>query len=315
MASCSLTNLTFADLQLETKKPPVTTVSPEDSISQALEFMKSKDSVIVPIRTRSGGPESIAAIVGVADILAYIIKNAGGQASGWQNVDLEKEKIEQVETLGLGETEEESYRIWERDFRDTLNATLLAFARGIHRALITDALDQKRAYILTQTDITRYVNAHPDSVTPAVDLDAPISQSLKDALTYQKHVITMRDHQSAFDGFALMKEKGVAALPVVDGSGSIVGILSASDVRGITKTGLGKLEMPVLEYLKQKSSAGKVRQPILCTPNDSLRHIISTLVEQDVHRIFIVAQKDDLRPIGVVSQSDIIGAFIHVRAQ
>ncbi|KND02960.1 uncharacterized protein SPPG_02036 [Spizellomyces punctatus DAOM BR117] len=309
---CPLANLTFDDLHLETKKPPVTTVPPDASIARCLEFMKQRDSIIVPIKGRSG-ISPIAAVVSVSDIVGYILKTGG--VDGLDKVDLEKETIENVETLGLGDEEEESYRIWERDFRDTLEATMVAFARGIHRALITDAMGAKNPYLLTQSDIIRHVHAHPESVTPSIDLDLPIKVSLLKPLTAQKHVVTMRDRDTAIQGFAILREKKVAALPVVNDNGLIVANLSASDLRGITRIGLTELEKPVLEYLKSKSSTGQIKTPVVCTPDHTLRDIIGFLVGNHIHRVWVVETLEDLRPIGVVSQSDIIASFVGVQAQ
>ncbi|TPX63484.1 hypothetical protein SpCBS45565_g06572 [Spizellomyces sp. 'palustris'] len=306
---CPLANLTFDDLHLETKKPPVTTVPPDASIARCLEFMKERDSIIVPIQGRSS-ISRIAAVVGVSDVLGYILKNGG--VDGLDKVDLEKETIENVETLGLGDEEEESYRIWERDFRDTLEAA--SFTESFLRPM-TNEFTLLKPYLLTQSDIIRHVHAHPESVTPSIDLDLPIKVSLLKPLTAQKHVVTMRDRDTAIQGFAIMREKKVAALPVVNDNGLIVANLSASDLRGITRTGLTELEKPVLEYLKHKTSSGQIKTPVVCTPDHTLRDILGLLVGNHIHRVWVVETLEDLRPIGVVSQSDIIASFVGVQAQ
>ncbi|KAI9106067.1 hypothetical protein DFS34DRAFT_574486 [Phlyctochytrium arcticum] len=272
--------------------------------------MKERDSVTVPIRTRSG-INKLAAVVGVSDIIDYILRKAG--SDGLDSIDLDSLKIEDVETLGLDGDDNESYRIWERDFRDTLDATLVAYARGIHRAFITDALEQKKPLLMTQSDIIRYVNAHPESVTPTVDIDLPVKVSLLKRLSNQRRLITMRDNQSALDGFKIITEKKVAAVPVLDGDGKIVANLSASDLRGITRIGLSDLKKPVLEYLK--STSKQVKLPVVITPEDSLKSVLHLLVDHHIHRVWVVEKSEDLRPIGVISQSDILATFVGVDAR
>ncbi|KAI8824095.1 uncharacterized protein EV422DRAFT_493178 [Fimicolochytrium jonesii] len=269
--------------------------------------MKSQDTVSVPIRRRSGvGSTNIAAIVGLSDIISYILEKG-------QSINLSKDCIESVESLGLGDEIEESYRIWERDFLDTIESTLTAFARGVHRALITDVLNQRKAYLLTQTDIIRFIHANPSVVSASIDLTIPIKISLLKQLGDPSSVITMRDNRTVIDGLALMKEKKIAAVPVVDKDGKIVANFSASDLRGITEAGLVELKKPVLEYLK--SANGHIRNPILCTPQTSLSEVLELLVTNRIHQLWVVDSPENPIPTGVVTRSDIIGTLVGVEAR
>lgn len=54
---------------------------------------------------------------------------------------------------------------------------------------------------------------------------------------------------------------------------------------------------------------------MVCTPEDSLRDILKLLVTNHVHRVWVVESATNMKPVGVVSQSDIIGSFVGVQAQ
>lgn len=47
-----------------------------------------------------------------------------------------------------------------------------------------------------------------------------------------RHVITCRDDQELFDAIQLMRERGVRRLPVLNGKGGLVGMVSADDIYG-----------------------------------------------------------------------------------
>ncbi|KAJ3021452.1 hypothetical protein HKX48_008458 [Thoreauomyces humboldtii] len=297
--------LTFANLHLEDSKPPVTSLGPEASIAQALTFMQSNSSTSVPIRSRSGVVSSISAVVGVLDIIGYL--------SHHPDTDLESTTIETCESLQLGDDDQtESYRIWEKDFLDTLESTLVAFARGTHRALVTDVLEKRKSYLLTQSDVVRYAASHPESVSPGIDLDLPISVSL---LKVNKTVHVATEDVTAKQALVRMRTKGVGALPVVDDQGRIVANISASDIRGLGKTGLADLDVPVLDFLQKKTRS--LVKPIVCAPTATLKEVMDLLVKHHIHQLWVVEDASALKPkpIGVVSRSDVIGAFVGVEAR
>ena len=63
-------------------------------------------------------------------------------SSSWFDIN-----IEEAMTM---DSEMESYRVFERDYRDTIESTMVEFAKGAHRVLISDALGVKKSVIVTQ---------------------------------------------------------------------------------------------------------------------------------------------------------------------
>jgi len=59
------------------------------------------------------------------------------------------------------------------------------------------------------------------------------SQRVQDIKLGYKEVLSIRSDNSAIEGFNIIKEKKVSGLAVVDGSGKLVGNLSATDLRNV----------------------------------------------------------------------------------
>jgi hypothetical protein len=82
----------------------------------------------------------------------------------------------------------------------------------------------------------------------------------------------------------------VSAMPIVDPADAttILGSISASDLRGIKEDNVSTLLLPVLDYLRARSPTRHVRAAVTCVPSDSLDKLLGSLVEHKVHRAWVV---------------------------
>ena len=92
---------------------------------------------------------------------------------------------------------------------------LKTFGKKYHRVLVVDfgCPDSVSPYILTQTDIVRFADSHPESLQ-YVDLN----QSLKDSgiIKPSINIIRLTESNTASDGFKLMVENGLTSLPILN---------------------------------------------------------------------------------------------------
>ena len=152
----------------------------------------------------------------------------------------------------------------------------------------------------------------------------------------EEELLVVRSNATVASAFVLLSEHRLSAAPVVNETGSIVGVFSASDVRKMpseedggeqntsssiastsTKTrlnnavrvvrafaSLNKLDMQVMDYLDVKTSGDGV---ITVTTSDTLRHVCDLLSTHSIHRVYVV---DGLRrPCGIVSIADVLHAI------
>ncbi|KAJ3013678.1 UNVERIFIED_CONTAM: hypothetical protein HDU68_000584 [Siphonaria sp. JEL0065] len=310
-----LTSKTFSELGV-TKKT-VVSIPPQTTIENALKTMvrdsafktnnklkpkKATNNVLtLPITSRAF-PNKYVYILSTLDILLYVVsrQKAGG------SLDL----TATVESAMTMDAEQESYRVFERDYRDTIESTMLQFTQGLHRALITDALKTQPPIVLTQTDILSYI--HKNICFKQKDksiLSLPcFGKTLAELGFVTNSVKGIREDESALDGFRKMAKGKVLAVPVLDKAGILVGTLSAEDLRGLSGETIGFVGETVVEFLNKMKT--KSEQTVSLTPSDTLMDAINVLVEKDVHRLWIVDSM--LRPIGVCSQSDVIAAILGV---
>ncbi|KAI8812296.1 hypothetical protein BJ742DRAFT_53441 [Cladochytrium replicatum] len=258
----------------------------------------------LPVFSHNG--KVIVYIISTMDVLNFVVAKFGHHLTypGDSALDLSA-NLESAMTL---DAEEESYRIFERDYRDTIESTLIAFTKGTHRALITDALNERSPYILTQSDIVRFAASHMELLEDMVNWDKTIADA--GLVPAVRPLSVMHDTETAIEGYKRMAFKKVPAMPIVNSAGLIVGTLSSSDLRGITRASLKNLALPVLDYLKTITQPSPT--PITCSKLDTLKTLLHKLAGNKVHRIWVV---DDEKgsPIGVVSQSDLIACFAGLR--
>jgi CBS domain-containing protein len=102
----------------------------------------------------------------------------------------------------------------------------------------------------------------------------------------------------------LIDQHHVAGLPVVDGAGTLVGVISQTDL----------LRARATEYLWAKWAELRVKHlmtsPPLTVHRDTPLALAARKMERHhVHRLVVVADEDEALPIGVISTSDLVHAM------
>ena len=106
------------------------------------------------------------------------------------------------------------------------------------------------------------------------------------------------------DAAKLLERHAISGLPVVDGSGSLVGVVSESDL----------LRARATDYLWASWHTLRV-QHLMTTPaltirrDDPLTVAARRMARHHVGRLVVVADEDERRPIGVVAISDLLRAM------
>jgi len=104
----------------------------------------------------------------------------------------------------------------------------------------------------------------------------------------------------------LIVEFGVSGLPVVDDSGSLVGVISQTDFMHLDNSDVGRL----IHHKPSGIRVGEVMTapPVTVLLSTTLARAARTMVDRRVHRIVVVDDKH--RAIGVLSAMD----FVHLYA-
>jgi CBS domain-containing protein len=117
--------------------------------------------------------------------------------------------------------------------------------------------------------------------------------------------ITVKEGALLDEAVRLLEEHEISGLPVVDGDGLLVGMLSQTDV----------LHARATEYLWSRWPGLRVRHlmhaPVLTAdPQMPLDEAARLMERAHVHRLVVVAD-DQLTPVGIISTSDLVRALAH----
>ncbi|XP_044888700.1 5'-AMP-activated protein kinase subunit gamma-3 [Mauremys mutica] len=102
-------------------------------------------------------------------------------------------------------------------------------------------------------------------------------------------------------------DRRVSALPVTNEAGEVVGLYSRFDVIHLAaqKT-YNNLDISVREALRRRTLC--LEGVLTCHPHETMGDVIDRIVQEQVHRLVLVDEKNALR--GIVSLSDILQALV-----
>jgi CBS domain-containing protein len=137
-------------------------------------------------------------------------------------------------------------------------------------------------------------------------------ESLVVADVMHSPVITVSDEAPLSEAFDLLLQHKISGLVVVDHSGFLVGVISQSDLlRAWREAGdsASLANSSVSQYMTQ--------DVISCAAYKPLTYAMQLLNQHQIHRLVVVESHDGgrfasdrVRPVGVLSQSDIVRALV-----
>jgi len=126
-------------------------------------------------------------------------------------------------------------------------------------------------------------------------------------------------NQFVIDAFKQIWDKQVTGIAVVDDTGKLVGNISATDLVRTHVKPIGPILHDLYQPLKnfnniRATTNDKVLMgdlpsypPITVHPSDTLETVMKTVVDNKVHRVYLV--DDSFKPVGVITLGDIIKMF------
>ncbi|KAJ1544062.1 Ubiquitin-conjugating enzyme E2 G2 [Nowakowskiella sp. JEL0078] len=203
--------------------------------------------------------------------------------------------------------------------------------------------------MITQSDLTRYLFQCAISVTKTTSdntgfdlneaeielgkcvgnlLDAPVGfvekyaisrrardvLGLKEIAVTERRVVQVSESESAISALRVLYANQVTAVAIVDKFGRLIANLSASDLRGMTKTTLESLTSNVFEYLELYSKRNpdqiKPDQLRVVGPDDKLFDALNMIENSNIHRVWILVND---KPTGVITLTDILDMYTQLK--
>ena len=130
----------------------------------------------------------------------------------------------------------------------------------------------------------------------------------EDAMTVaelmQRKVKTVRSQASVAEAIVSLADAHISGMPVVDGAGKVIGVLSTTDVL----TAEAEADDPASrQALFENTEVREIMtpRPFIIAPGEDIREAALRMLYADVHRLF-VAEGDQV--VGIISTTDIVRA-------
>jgi len=127
----------------------------------------------------------------------------------------------------------------------------------------------------------------------------------------QKNPITITPEASFYEARAIIRDKGIRHLPVVDKNHRLVGLITDRDIREAAPSDATSLSIHELHYL-----LGKLKVSAFMTPKSKLITITpETIIEKAVqlmhdHKIGCLPILEGENFIGIITETDVLGLFV-----
>ncbi|GBC02461.1 hypothetical protein RclHR1_04640004 [Rhizophagus clarus] len=296
------------------------------TIEEAFDVLLAENILSVPVYRLWRGHKQPIAIVNVVDLVAFVcLQPIFNNGNSCESSNFNSKSIFLQNSIGelVGLSAESTHlTICHPD--DLLIDTLELFTRKqVHRVLVTERRpvedqdgeevineDEVKPCFISQTDIVRFLFQHNHQLGKILDTYASevsnrtIRLIGRNSLLGQPSSITI--HDQALTAFKKIHQDGVSAVAVVGDDGTLVGEVSAADLRGLNRERLSDLTKPVIMFLK--SSKGDLTKPLTCHGKFTLSQVMAGIIRSKAHRVWVV-DEDDV-PIGVITLSDILSMFL-----
>ncbi|GAB5353577.1 hypothetical protein AAMO2058_000047400 [Amorphochlora amoebiformis] len=309
----------FKAKDLTKDKKDVYAIPMTATVEETLKELNKKNILSMPVIDKK--KNKYVGIVSISDIVIATCFNPcfAKFAKGKEAIDsLKREdmaKIVEASVLKspvsdlVGMTEE-TKNLWVFDEEEKLGKLAEFFSQGVHRALIKRL--KGSPCLVSQTDFVKFI-ATQIKESKNKDIVEFLKQPLDKLGNVHKgkSVVSVREDETALTGFRRLlqwqsfRDWNLAALPIVDKKGAIIGNLSESDLRGLNENRLLDVLFVVPMYMK--TFYGEMRKPETITADCSFMDALDKLIDCKVHRLWIV--DNDKKPIGVFSLSDVISQF------
>lgn len=123
-------------------------------------------------------------------------------------------------------------------------------------------------------------------------------------------VFTVTPEESIADTMALMREKKISRMPVVE-KGKLVGIVSDGDLREVSPSPATTLSIFELNYLIAKTPIREValKKVLTCQPDTKIEEAALLMRDHNIGGLPVV---DDGKVVGIITESDILDAFLDI---
>ncbi len=137
-----------------------------------------------------------------------------------------------------------------------------------------------------------------------MSLDTPV---VRDWMT--KDVMAVDAKTTLPEAHRIMKDRKIRRLPVVDGHGRLLGIITRGDVREASPSDATSLSIYEVHYLLAQLTVDSImtKDPVTVTPDTPIKDAARIMLEKKISGLPVV---QDGHIVGIITESDIFEGLI-----
>jgi len=191
----------------------------------------------------------------------------------------------------------------------------MAREKSLHRIPIVDE-NRQLVSILTQSQLVHFAWQNIDM------LGGKRMMTVRDMAHHlQSEVITVGLNDITMHAFTIMVDKHVSGIAITGADGKLVDQLSLRDLKVSAPDGrfFWHLYRPIkeyLEYCRGKEQGQAFERPasvVYCTYDHTLEQVMQMVVQNHIHRVFVIDSEISKKPVSVITLRDILYAIINPR--
>jgi CBS domain-containing protein len=166
--------------------------------------------------------------------------------------------------------------------------------------------------LITQSQVIHWLDHHIELI------GAKAAKQLSQCPEMFKSVISVPNSDTAWSAFDLMGRMNISGVAVVNETGQLVENISVRDIKVISSDGstFWRMQHSILQFTHKLDTDythkhQRPRQVVYVTPTATLQEVIHWLVLFHVHRVYIVDNHVDRKPIGVCSVRGVLQQCIY----
>ncbi|HEX7614187.1 MAG TPA: CBS and ACT domain-containing protein [Thermoanaerobaculia bacterium] len=125
-------------------------------------------------------------------------------------------------------------------------------------------------------------------------------------------VITLQASDSISTAIHLMKEKRIRRIPIVNGGGKLVGIVSDRDLKDVSPSRATTLDIWELHAVLDKLKIGDImtKKPVTVTPDTPIERAAQVMLEKRIEGLPVLDARGTL--VGILTEGDVFRALVDI---
>jgi len=280
-------------------------VKSNESITDAFQTLIEHNILAAPVLDTT--TNNYIAFMNLLDIISYLVDVYQFQTSETIDPKLEELVLQDrfrntpVSSLGL--------RGWRNPWYTMNQESTVQDAIGMFSRTRADQIavfDNNGNFVKI---LTQYMLVHWLSQRPSEEISQLTSKSVQIFRLGYQRVVRIHKNRPVLHAFIKMDDVGVSGIAVVDDGNRVIGNVSTTDLKEIggKAENFRKLYLDCGAFLSQKEQKG-IPQLLYVHRDQTIGDVLDMFSKYNVHRVYVV-ERDDFRPVGVISDGDILSLF------